>query len=148
MALNYHWFEVIFSTWDQTIFKFSTDILCFRKLAGKTVYITGASRGIGEKIGLKCAKDGANVSIHFEKSLICCNMTRNSFWQDFCIFHILWLFFRLSLLQKQPSHIPNSQAPFTLQLKRVRFCIFFSLAQKIPGNRTPQFCFIVCWYYF
>ena len=39
-------------------------LLCFhnRKLAGKTVYITGASRGIGEKIGLKCAKDGANVS--------------------------------------------------------------------------------------
>merc|ERR1712066_435754 len=33
------------------------------KLAGKTVYITGASRGIGEKIGLKCAKDGANVVI-------------------------------------------------------------------------------------
>ena len=33
-----------------------------RKLAGKTVYITGASRGIGEAIGLKCAKDGANVS--------------------------------------------------------------------------------------
>jgi NAD(P)-dependent dehydrogenase (short-subunit alcohol dehydrogenase family) len=26
------------------------------------VYITGASRGIGEAIGLKCAKDGANVS--------------------------------------------------------------------------------------
>jgi len=33
------------------------------KLAGKTVYITGASRGIGEAIGLKCAKDGANVVI-------------------------------------------------------------------------------------
>jgi len=33
------------------------------KLAGKTVYITGASRGIGEGIGLKCAKDGANVVI-------------------------------------------------------------------------------------
>ena len=37
----------------------------FRKLAGKTVYITGASRGIGEKIGLKCAQDGANVSSIF-----------------------------------------------------------------------------------
>jgi NAD(P)-dependent dehydrogenase (short-subunit alcohol dehydrogenase family) len=33
----------------------------FRKLAGKTIYITGASRGIGERIGLKCAQDGANV---------------------------------------------------------------------------------------
>lgn len=32
-------------------------------MAGKTVYITGASRGIGEMIGLKCAKDGANVSL-------------------------------------------------------------------------------------
>jgi len=33
------------------------------RLAGKTVYITGGSRGIGEKIGLKCAKDGANVVV-------------------------------------------------------------------------------------
>ena len=31
-------------------------------MAGKTVFITGASRGIGEAIGLKCARDGANVS--------------------------------------------------------------------------------------
>ena len=35
----------------------------FRKLAGKTVFITGASRGIGKAIALKCAKDGANVAI-------------------------------------------------------------------------------------
>ena len=34
-----------------------------RKLAGKTVFITGASRGIGKAIALKCAKDGANVAI-------------------------------------------------------------------------------------
>ena len=33
------------------------------KLAGKSVYITGASRGIGEAIGLKCAKDGARVVV-------------------------------------------------------------------------------------
>merc|ERR1719266_53315 len=33
------------------------------KMAGKTVFITGASRGIGEAIGLKCAKDGANVVV-------------------------------------------------------------------------------------
>lgn len=34
-----------------------------KPLAGKTVVITGASRGIGLAIGLRCAKDGANVAI-------------------------------------------------------------------------------------
>ena len=38
------------------------DFFKTRKMAGKTVFITGASRGIGEAIGLKCARDGANVS--------------------------------------------------------------------------------------
>lgn len=33
------------------------------KLAGYTVFITGASRGIGKAIGLKAARDGANVVI-------------------------------------------------------------------------------------
>jgi len=33
------------------------------KLAGYTVFITGASRGIGKAIGLKAAQDGANVVI-------------------------------------------------------------------------------------
>ncbi|KAL3273683.1 hypothetical protein HHI36_015113 [Cryptolaemus montrouzieri] len=33
------------------------------KLAGKTVFITGASRGIGKAIALKIAKDGANVVV-------------------------------------------------------------------------------------
>ncbi len=32
-------------------------------LQGKTVFITGASRGIGLAIGLRCANDGANVVI-------------------------------------------------------------------------------------
>lgn len=32
-------------------------------LKGKTIVITGASRGIGREIALKCAKDGANVAI-------------------------------------------------------------------------------------
>jgi NAD(P)-dependent dehydrogenase (short-subunit alcohol dehydrogenase family) len=33
------------------------------KLAGKTLFITGASRGIGKAIALKAAKDGANIVI-------------------------------------------------------------------------------------
>nr|KAF6314659.1 hydroxysteroid dehydrogenase like 2 [Myotis myotis] len=33
------------------------------KLAGCTVFITGASRGIGKAIALKAAKDGANIVI-------------------------------------------------------------------------------------
>ncbi|GJE28955.1 SDR family oxidoreductase [Methylobacterium organophilum] len=34
-----------------------------RDLAGKTLFITGASRGIGLAIGLRAARDGANVAI-------------------------------------------------------------------------------------
>ncbi|MDB4937472.1 MAG: Oxidoreductase, short chain dehydrogenase/reductase family [Labilithrix sp.] len=34
-----------------------------RNLKGKTVFITGASRGIGKAIGLRAARDGANVVI-------------------------------------------------------------------------------------
>ncbi|MCL4812466.1 MAG: NAD(P)-dependent oxidoreductase [Vicinamibacteraceae bacterium] len=34
-----------------------------RTLAGKTLFITGASRGIGKAIGLRAAADGANVVI-------------------------------------------------------------------------------------
>ncbi|GAA6233413.1 hydroxysteroid dehydrogenase-like protein 2 isoform X2 [Lates japonicus] len=33
------------------------------KLAGCTLFITGASRGIGKAIALKAARDGANVII-------------------------------------------------------------------------------------
>ncbi|XP_071126791.1 hydroxysteroid dehydrogenase-like protein 2 [Mytilus edulis] len=33
------------------------------KLAGKTIFITGASRGIGKAIALKAARDGANIVI-------------------------------------------------------------------------------------
>ncbi|HTJ41129.1 MAG TPA: SDR family NAD(P)-dependent oxidoreductase, partial [Kofleriaceae bacterium] len=32
-------------------------------LKGKTLFITGASRGIGKAIGLRAARDGANVAI-------------------------------------------------------------------------------------
>lgn len=34
-----------------------------RTLAGKTIFITGASRGIGKAIGLRAARDGANIVI-------------------------------------------------------------------------------------
>lgn len=36
---------------------------CFRNLAGRTLFITGASRGIGKAIALKAARDGANIVI-------------------------------------------------------------------------------------
>lgn len=35
----------------------------YRKLSGLTVFITGASRGIGKAIALKAARDGANIVI-------------------------------------------------------------------------------------
>jgi len=34
-----------------------------RTLKGKTIFITGASRGIGRAIALRCARDGANIVI-------------------------------------------------------------------------------------
>ncbi|MGB9092684.1 MAG: SDR family oxidoreductase, partial [Gallionella sp.] len=33
------------------------------KLRGKTIFITGSSRGIGREIALRCARDGANLVI-------------------------------------------------------------------------------------
>ena len=42
---------------------FTFQIYAFRQLAGKTLFITGASRGIGKAIALKAAKDGANIVI-------------------------------------------------------------------------------------
>lgn len=38
-------------------------IYVYRKLAGRTIFITGATRGIGKTIALKAAKDGANIVI-------------------------------------------------------------------------------------
>lgn len=34
-----------------------------RALAGRTLFVTGASRGIGRAIALKAARDGANVVV-------------------------------------------------------------------------------------
>jgi citronellol/citronellal dehydrogenase len=34
-----------------------------KPLQGKTVVVTGGSRGIGLAIALRCAKDGANIAI-------------------------------------------------------------------------------------
>ncbi|KAK6174662.1 hypothetical protein SNE40_017897 [Patella caerulea] len=39
------------------------------KLAGRTLFVTGASRGIGKAIGLKAARDGANVVIAAKTSV-------------------------------------------------------------------------------
>ena len=38
-------------------------LLLSRALAGRTLFITGASRGIGKAIAIKAARDGANVVI-------------------------------------------------------------------------------------
>ena len=38
-------------------------------LAGKTLFITGASRGIGLAIALRAARDGANVAIAAKASV-------------------------------------------------------------------------------
>ena len=37
--------------------------IAIRALAGRTIFITGASRGIGKAIAIKAAEDGANVVI-------------------------------------------------------------------------------------
>ena len=79
-------------------------LLCFhnRKLAGKTVYITGASRGIGEKIGLKCAKDGANVSFS--------NYSRLGMSQPVLFLVVICIFVLFSFLAKHNSkYLQNLQ---------------------------------------
>jgi len=42
---------------------FSSVIFLSRALAGRTIFITGASRGIGKAIAIKAARDGANIVI-------------------------------------------------------------------------------------
>ncbi|MGH8080687.1 MAG: SDR family NAD(P)-dependent oxidoreductase, partial [Lysobacter sp.] len=38
-------------------------------LSGKTLFITGASRGIGREIALRAARDGANIVIAAKSSV-------------------------------------------------------------------------------
>lgn len=45
------------------LFNFFFNNYILRKLAGRTIFITGASRGIGKAIALKAARDGANIVI-------------------------------------------------------------------------------------
>lgn len=45
------------------LYEFNCGLVLCRKLAGRTLFITGASRGIGKAIALKAARDGANVVI-------------------------------------------------------------------------------------
>ena len=51
------------SVWVMTNFQPTYTLTKKGDLKGKTVFITGASRGIGLAIGLRAAKDGANVVI-------------------------------------------------------------------------------------
>ena len=37
--------------------------MAMASLKGKTIFITGASRGIGKAIGLRAARDGANIVV-------------------------------------------------------------------------------------
>lgn len=46
-----------------TVSQFIYNMINTGKLAGRTIFITGASRGIGKSIALKAAKDGANIVI-------------------------------------------------------------------------------------
>lgn len=39
-------------------------------LSGKTLFITGASRGIGRAIALRCARDGANIAIAAKSGVV------------------------------------------------------------------------------
>ncbi|XP_043587494.1 hydroxysteroid dehydrogenase-like protein 2 [Bombus pyrosoma] len=46
-----------------TVRRFICNMINTGKLAGRTIFITGATRGIGKTIALKAAKDGANIVI-------------------------------------------------------------------------------------
>lgn len=46
-----------------TVITLKRPLVVCRALAGRTLFITGGSRGIGKAIALKAARDGANVVI-------------------------------------------------------------------------------------
>lgn len=61
-----HWVSAVrklSSESDFNLASFCNLFVVFSKLAGRTLFITGASRGIGKAIALKAAKDGANVVV-------------------------------------------------------------------------------------
>ena len=64
MIVNrYNTFDIIVDMQRLQILKCQISSQKEKPLRGKTIVITGASRGIGLAIGLKCAQDGANVAI-------------------------------------------------------------------------------------
>ncbi len=46
-------------------------------LRGKTIFITGSSRGIGREIALRCARDGAQLVITGKTAAAACQIARH-----------------------------------------------------------------------
>lgn len=74
-----------------------------KPLKGKTVVITGASRGIGLAIGIRCAQDGANVAI-LAKTVTPQPTLEGTFWPTQELFSQLQL--TLRRLEVRPCQSP------------------------------------------